>query len=96
MVEALAPGSVVVDLAAERGGNCEVTRAGENIVHHGVNGPRTAQFAPPRFPTTPPALRQEYFDVSAITGEGGQLKLDLEDEIVRQTLVARDGKVVRA
>ena len=36
MVEAMAPGSIVVDLAAERGGNCELTKPGEEVVHNGV------------------------------------------------------------
>jgi H+-translocating NAD(P) transhydrogenase subunit alpha len=96
MVEAMAPGSVVVDLAAERGGNCEVTRGGENIVHHGVTvlGPLNLPSEVPYHASQLYAKNISTFLLSLV--KEGQLKLDLEDEIVRQTLVARDGAACRA
>jgi NAD(P) transhydrogenase subunit alpha len=99
MVEGMAPGSVLVDLAAERGGNCELTRADQVIVHNGVTilGP-----------SNPPALvpyhaSQMYSKnittfLSHLLGKDGAkkaaLELDLTDEITRDTLLTRDGDVV--
>jgi NAD(P) transhydrogenase subunit alpha len=99
MVEAMPAGSVIVDLAAERGGNCELTRPDETVVHHDVTilGP-----------SNPPALvpfhaSQMYsrniltFLAHLLGGTGAQqasVPLDVNDEITRETLLTRDGDVV--
>jgi NAD(P) transhydrogenase subunit alpha len=96
MASAMLPGSVIVDIAAERGGNCELTRPGETIVHQGVRilGPvNLASMAP--------------HDASLMYGSNiaafirllvvnGAVALNLEDEIIRETLVSHGGKVVHS
>ena len=94
MAAAMAPGSVIVDLAAERGGNCELTRANETIVAHGVTVIGAVNLAG----TVPYHASQMYAKtVSAFflhLTRGGKLQLDLDDEITRETLVTRGGEVV--
>jgi len=94
MAAAMAPGSVIVDLAAERGGNCELTRANETIVAHGVTIVGAVNIAG----TVPYHASQMYAKtVSAFflhLTRGGTLQLDLEDEITRETMVTRGGDVV--
>jgi NAD(P) transhydrogenase subunit alpha len=94
MVERMHPGSVVVDLAAERGGNCELTEADREVVHHGVLvlGPtdlpsRAARHASQMFGNNVTTLLKH------LTKEGA-LVLDPADEIARELTVARDGEVV--
>jgi NAD(P) transhydrogenase subunit alpha len=94
MVEGMNPGSVIVDLAAERGGNCELTRAGETVTAHGVT-----IIGPVNLPSHVPFHASQMYS-SNITAffthmaKEGRLQVDLADEIVRETLVARDGAVV--
>ncbi len=96
MVEKMAPGSVIVDLAAERGGNCELTRAGERVVEHGVTLVGWFNLAS----TVPYHASQMYArNVSAFLlhiVKDGKLKLDLSDDIVRDTLLTHGGEVVNA
>jgi NAD(P) transhydrogenase subunit alpha len=96
MVERMAPGSAIVDLAGERGGNCELTRAGEKIVHHGVSIIGTINLAS----SVPYHASQMYArNVSAFLlhmVREGKLQIDLQDEIIRETLVTRGGEVVNA
>jgi NAD(P) transhydrogenase subunit alpha len=94
MVRAMAPGSVIVDLASERGGNCELTRPGETIVAHGVTIIGCYNFAS----TVPYHASQMYArNVSAFLlhiVKDGKLRLDTSDEIVRDTLLTIGGEVV--
>ena len=96
MVASMAPGSVIVDLASERGGNCELTRPGEIIVEHGVTIMGSFNLAS----TVPYHASQMYArNVSAFLlhlVKDGKLNLNLEDEIVRDTLLTRGGEVVNA
>ncbi|HTP44303.1 MAG TPA: NAD(P) transhydrogenase subunit alpha [Candidatus Acidoferrales bacterium] len=96
MVEHMAPGSVIVDLAAERGGNCELTKSGETTVEHGVTIIGRFNLAS----TVPYHASQMYSrNVTAFIQylvKDGKLNLDLEDEIVRSTLVTRGGEIVNA
>jgi NAD(P) transhydrogenase subunit alpha len=94
MVAGMSPGSVVVDVAAERGGNCELTRPGETVVEKGVT-----ILGPVNLPADVPYHASQMYAKNISTFllhlvQDGQLKLDLEDEITRETLVARDGQVV--
>ncbi|NKB67514.1 MAG: NAD(P)(+) transhydrogenase (Re/Si-specific) subunit alpha [Candidatus Latescibacteria bacterium] len=93
-VAAMEPGSVIVDLAAETGGNCALTRPGETVVEHGVHilGPRS-------LPTTLPyhASRMYAHNISTFfqyLSESGTLHIDPENEITGATLVAHKGQIV--
>jgi len=96
MVERMAPGSVIIDLAAERGGNCELTRAGEKVVHHGVTiiGRINVGSSVPYHASQMYARNISAFLLNMIRDK--KLQLDLEDEIVRETLVTQGGEVVNA
>lgn len=94
MVERMKPGSVIIDLAAEQGGNCAVTEPGKDIVKQGVliSGPlnipsRVAYHASQMFSRNVEKL------LLHITGKEG-LKLDMADEIVRGCLITKDGEIV--
>lgn len=94
MIDRMAPGSVIVDLAAERGGNCEETRPGEDIVVKGVT-----IMGPVNLPATVPYHASQMYakNISNFVAQlihDGQLKLNTEDEIVRETLVTKGGEVV--
>ena len=94
MVERMAPGSVIVDLAAEQGGNCELTRAKEVAVEGGVTLIGYINLAS----TVPYHASQMYArNISAFLihlFRNGQLRFDSDDEITRETLVTRGGDVV--
>ena len=96
MVAGMAPGSVLVDLAAERGGNCELTRAGEKIVEHGVTLIGWFNLAS----TVPYHASQMYArNLTAFLlhlVKDGKLQLDTKDEIIRDTLLTYGGQVVNA
>ena len=94
MVDAMPPGAVIVDVAAEQGGNCELTRPGETVQRGAVT-----ILGPLNLPSTVPhhASQMHGRNVAsflALIVSGGAIKIDLEDEIVRETLVTRDGEVV--
>ena len=94
MVERMAPGSVIVDLAAERGGNCELTRPEEITVVHGVTIVGWINLAS----TVPYHASQMYArNISAFLlhlVKDGELRLTPNDEIIRETLLTRDGEIV--
>ncbi|OLB89097.1 MAG: NAD(P) transhydrogenase subunit alpha [Acidobacteria bacterium 13_2_20CM_2_57_6] len=94
MVASMAPGSVIVDLAGERGGNCELTRPGEIVVEHRVTIIGWFNLAS----TVPYHASQMYArNVSAFLlhlVKDGKLQLNLDDEIVRETLLTRGEEVV--
>jgi NAD(P) transhydrogenase subunit alpha len=94
MVAAMAPGSVIVDLAAERGGNCELTRPGQTVTAHGVTilGPLNLPATVPHHASQMYARNLAAFLVHLV--KNGTLAVDLEDAIARETLVARNGQVV--
>ncbi|HIN94800.1 MAG TPA: Re/Si-specific NAD(P)(+) transhydrogenase subunit alpha [Planctomycetes bacterium] len=93
-VERMPAGGVIVDLAAERGGNCELSQADQRVVEHGVT-----ILGPTNLPAEIPNHASQMFsnNVTAfllhLTNEG-KLALDLQDEIVQGTLAAHDGQVV--
>ena len=94
MVEAMAPGSVIVDLAAERGGNCELTQPGEDIVHSGVSilGPVNLAASVPYHASEMYSKNISTFLLNLL--KEGSLDLDADDEIVRETIITRNGDVV--
>ena len=94
MVEGMGSGAVVVDLAAERGGNCELTRPGETVVHNGVTilGPLNLPAMVPHHSSQLYAKNISTFLLHLV--HKGALAVNLADEITAGTLVATEGKVV--
>lgn len=94
MVRSMRPGSVIVDLAAETGGNCELTRPGETVVEAGVRVVGAVNL-----PATVPFHASQMYGrnlttlLAHLSTKEGALKLDPEDEIARAMLVVHDGKV---
>jgi NAD(P) transhydrogenase subunit alpha len=88
-------GGVIVDLAAEAGGNCELTEPGETVVKEGVT-----IAGPINLPATMPEHASQLYArnlmalVELISDEDGSLKLDFEDEIVAGAVITRDGEIV--
>ncbi len=96
MMSRMAPGSVIVDIAAERGGNCELTRPGEVVVERGVS-----IHGPLNLPSTIPYHASQMYGKNIATFlkyliKDGKLTLAQDDEIVRETLVTHGGEVVHA
>jgi NAD(P) transhydrogenase subunit alpha len=97
MAEAMQPGSVIVDMAAERGGNCELTRAGETVVHRGVQ-----IVGPVNLPSRAPYHASQMYATNVVNllklmvNKEGVLTIDQNDEIIRGTLVTHGGKVVHS
>ena len=96
MVQGMAPGSVIVDLAIERGGNCEITVAGEMVERHGVTlvGLLNLPSGAPYHASQMYARNIANF-LLHIAGKGS-IDFSGEDEILRETLVAHQGRVVHA
>jgi NAD(P) transhydrogenase subunit alpha len=93
MVRAMRPGSVIVDLAAEAGGNCELTRPGENVREHGV-----AIFGPLNLPAELPWHASTLYSRNLTSfvlafWKDGRFEIDLDDEILRGALVTHQGEV---
>ena len=96
MVESMKPGSIIVDLAVEQGGNCPLSRPGEIVEHHGVRIIGHVN-VPGRLPVDASALyaRNLYNFVSPfVDGERGALAFDWDDELVTGTGLTRGGDVV--
>ncbi|HKW19079.1 MAG TPA: Re/Si-specific NAD(P)(+) transhydrogenase subunit alpha [Terriglobales bacterium] len=96
MVKGMAPGSVVLDLAAERGGNCELTRPGEAVVEHGVTiiGPINLASGVPYHASQMYARNLTSFITNLV--KDGKLRPPESDEIIRDTLLTHGGEVVNA
>jgi NAD(P) transhydrogenase subunit alpha len=94
-VRGMRPGSVIVDLAAEMGGNCEATEPGEVVVRDGVT-----LVGLTNLPATMPAHASQMYSRNVLAFltnmlVDGELELDFEDEIVRETCVTHDGRVLK-
>jgi NAD(P) transhydrogenase subunit alpha len=94
MVARMAPGSVIVDLASERGGNCELTRSGEVVIEYGVSiiGWINLASRVPYHASQMYARNLSAFLLHLV--QDGKFRLNLEDEIIRSTLVTRQGEIV--
>lgn len=96
-VQGMKPGSVVVDLAGEAGGNCELTEPGQTVVRHDVR-----IVSPLNLPASMPEHASQLFarNVQALlelfVGEDGELSLDFDDEIISGACVVREGEIVHA
>lgn len=92
-VRRMAPGSVIVDLAAERGGNCELTKADQTVHENDVT-----IFGPTNLATEIPQHASQMYAKNVVTllqllTKKGALDVDLNDEVIRETLAAKDGQV---
>jgi NAD(P) transhydrogenase subunit alpha len=96
MVKGMAPGSVIVDLAAERGGNCELTQTGKTVKEHGVTIIGAINLAS----SVPYHASQMYArNVTAYLTylvKDGKLQFNMQDEIIRETIVTNGGEIVNA
>jgi NAD(P) transhydrogenase subunit alpha len=95
-VSSMRPGSVIVDLAAERGGNCELSKPDQRVEAHGVT-----ILGPTNLPADVPRHASQMYGNNIATFlthllKDRQISLDLDDEITRETLLTRDGDVVNA
>lgn len=95
-VEAMKPGSVIIDLAATTGGNCAVTKAGEEVMHHGV-----LVIGHENLPGTTPSDASKMFGKNVINFlkliiKSGELNLNFEDDIVRETCITHQGEVMNS
>src|SRR5690554_6042400 len=94
MVENMKGGSVIIDLAAEGGGNCELTQAGETLVHNRVtiHGPLNVPGSVANHASE--LYARNLLNLLSLIIKDGQIQLDLEDDIIQGSLVTHDGVVV--
>jgi H+-translocating NAD(P) transhydrogenase subunit alpha len=95
-VEQMKPGSVIVDLAGEAGGNCELSEPGESVIRHEVK-----ILAPLNVPSTMSEHASDLYarNIQALLGlmlKDGRLELDFEDEVIAGACITRDGEIVHA
>jgi len=89
------PGSVIVDLAAESGGNCELSEPGQSVVRHDVK-----ILAPLNVPSTMAEHASQLYarNIQSLLGlmisEEGELSLDFDDEVIAGACITRDGEIV--
>jgi len=94
MVKTMKYGSVIVDLASESGGNCELSEAGETVLAHGVQ-----ILGPSNLPTSIPVHSSQMYSKNIVTliseflGEDGELQLDFENDVVGPSTVTHGGEV---
>jgi NAD(P) transhydrogenase subunit alpha len=97
MVANMKPGSVIVDLAAETGGNCEATRPGETIDINGVTVAGPLNLASMgALHASEMYARNVYNFLALMLGKDGELKLDWDDELLAKTCLTRDGQLAAA
>jgi len=96
MVESMRPGSVIVDLAVENGGNCELSRPGEVVEHEGVRIVGHANVPSRLAPAASPLYARNVFNFVQllIDKDTKQLAIDLDDDLVKGALLTKDGEVV--
>ena len=94
MVRSMRPGSVIVDLASESGGNCELTRSGEHVTAHGVQ-----ILGPVNLPASIPVHASQMYSKNVVTllrellDKEGALALDFENDVIGPATVTHDGEV---
>ena len=96
MVKSMKPGSVIVDIAIDQGGNCEITPAGTREVKHGVvlEGIKNI---PGMLPTSSTWMfAHNIYNLTKFLSKNGKIELDFNDEIVKSILVTWDGEIVHA
>jgi NAD(P) transhydrogenase subunit alpha len=95
MVKLMKPGSVIVDVSIDQGGTCELTKAAQIVDADGVKVVGTANI-PGAQPVDSTRMYAEnvYAFIKHVSNGGGEIKLDMNDEIVKQCVVTMDGKIV--
>jgi NAD(P) transhydrogenase subunit alpha len=98
MIESMRPGSIIVDLAVERGGNAELAKPGEIVEHNGVRimGKLNLPGSVPVNASSLYARNLQAFVEPLIDKEKKTLAINFDDELVKGTLIARDGKIINA
>jgi NAD(P) transhydrogenase subunit alpha len=95
MVESMKPGSVIVDLAVERGGNCPLSRPDEIVVHNGVSIIGTVNLAGRLAGNASPLFAKNLANfLDLMISKDGSLNIDEADECIKGTMIARDGALV--
>ena len=95
MVETMKPGSVIIDLAVERGGNCPLSRPDDTVVHNGVAIVGTVNLAGKLAGNASPLFAKNLANfLDLMVGKDGTLKIDFDDDCIKGTLIARDGVLV--
>ncbi|NNL30096.1 MAG: Re/Si-specific NAD(P)(+) transhydrogenase subunit alpha [Gemmatimonadetes bacterium] len=95
MVKSMRPGSVIIDLASESGGNCATTRMGETVISHGVQ-----VMGPVNLPATIPVHASQMYSKNIVTlvgelvKEGGGIELDFDNDVVGPATVTHGGEIV--
>jgi NAD(P) transhydrogenase subunit alpha len=94
-VRNMKPGSVIVDLAAETGGNCDLTEPGETVVKHDVTivGPLNLPSSMPDHASQLYAKNVQNL-IELMVSDEGELRLDFEDEVLAGACITRDGEIV--
>jgi NAD(P) transhydrogenase subunit alpha len=93
-VELMKPGSVIVDLAGEQGGNCELSEPGRSVIRHDVK-----ILAPLNVPSTMAEHASQLYarNIQSLLGlmvKDGRLELDFEDEVIAGACITREGEIV--
>ena len=97
MVESMKPGSVIVDLAVERGGNCPLSKPDEIVVHNGVSIVGTVNLAGKLAGNASPLFAKNLANfLDLMIQKDGSLKIDEADECIKGTMIAKDGELVHA
>jgi NAD(P) transhydrogenase subunit alpha len=94
MVESMRPGSVIVDLAAEQGGNCEVTVPNEVVTHHGVHVIGYSDLTSRLANTSSQLYGTNLFHLLDEIGGAKDFNLDMEDQVLRSATVVKDGEIM--
>jgi NAD(P) transhydrogenase subunit alpha len=94
-VKGMKPGSVIIDLAASTGGNCELTRNNETVVEHGITIIGNSNLSSTTPADASKMLGRNYLNfLQLMIDDEGKLNLDVDDEIVQHTCITRDGEIV--
>src|SRR5665213_783951 len=95
MVESMKPGSVIVDLAVERGGNCPLSKPDQIVLHKGVAIIGTLNLAGKLAGNATPLFAKNLLNfIDTLVGKDGKLAINFDDELVKGTLIAKDGALV--
>ena len=95
VVEKMKPGSVIIDLAASTGGNCELSKDNEIVEHHGIRIVGRSNY-PSQMPVDASKMfgKNLFNFITLMIDDEGQLQLDFEDEIVKGTCITRDSEII--
>jgi NAD(P) transhydrogenase subunit alpha len=96
MVEGMKPGSVIVDLAVEQGGNCELSELNKTVIKHGVKIIGEANLAASLPYDASTLFARNVLSLLMLIAKGGTLKLDLNDEVIAGTLLTHNGEIIHA